>query len=214
MSYYSYITQKLANYMPGWSRARKDRQSFFQQLMGAPASELDDIIRKAKVSLKGRFLNTVSLSEVDILYETRLGQSFELQYDTSDFRIPKLLHPDINVVINDGDSQTQIDIASTNSIEDFWYDSIPTRLTVDASTLSYQSVLDESEIGIEILSSFNIAYEPGYLFVTILDGVEFANRDTLEQGYIKISGTNRRGTLDTEILPFVYKLIARYCARN
>lgn len=190
--------------MPGWSRARKDRQSFFQQMIGAPASELDDIIKKAGIALRGRFINTVSLSEVDVLYETRLGKNFEFQYDNSDFRIPKLLQPNINVVINEGDSQTQIDIASTNSIEDFWYDSIPTRLTVDPVTLSYQSVLSESEIGIEEFSSFNDIYEPGYLFVTIKDGTEFSDIDTKEQGYIKISGTNRRGTYDTEIIPFIY----------
>lgn len=190
--------------MPAWSRARTDRQSLFQQMMGAPAAELDDIISKAKIALKGRFLNTTSLSEVDVLYETRLGQDFEFQYDNSDFRIPKLLQPDINVVINEGDSQTQVDIASTNSIEDFWYDAVPTRLTVDPVTLSYQSVLDDSEIGIEEFTSFNEIYEPGYLFVTIDGGTEFANSDTSEQGYVKISGVNRRGTLDTEILPFIY----------
>jgi len=190
--------------MPSWSRARQDKQSLFQQLMGAPASEFDDIIKKAGIALRGRFINTVSLSEVDVLYETRLGQGFEFQYDNSDFRIPKLLQPAINVVINEGDSQTQVDISDTNSIEDFWYDAVPTRLTVDPVTLNYQTVLSESEIGVEEFSSFNDIYEPGYLFVTIQDGTEFSHVDTKEQGYIKISGTNRRGTYDTEIIPFVY----------
>ena len=172
--------------------------------MGAPASGFDDIIQKAGIALKGRFISTVSLSEIDVLYETRLGQDFEFQYDNSDFRIPKLLQPTIDVVINDGDPQTQIDIADTNSIEDFWYDAIPTRLTVNPTTLSYQSVLDESEIGIEEFSSFNDVHEPGYLFVTISDGTEFSHSVTLEQGYVKISGINRRGTYDTEIVPFIF----------
>ena len=190
--------------MPAWSRARLDRQSLFQQMIGAPATELDDIIKKAQITLKGRFLNTVSLSEIDVLYETRLGQGFEFQYDESDFRIPKLLQPDINVVIGEGDSQTQIEMTSDNSIEEFWYNTIPTRLTVEEDTLLYQSVLYESEIGIEEFTSFNAIYEPGYLFVTIQDGVEFTNRDTSEQGYIKLSGINRRGTFDTEIILFIY----------
>lgn len=204
MNTYSYVTQKLANYMPSWTKARNDRHSLFQQLIGPIGTELDDITQKARLSLKGKFIGTASLNEIDVIYETRLGANFEVQYDTSDFRLPKLISPTITVVPNYGDTPVEIDVVEGNSIENFWYKAIPNRLTVDATTTSYQPVLAETQIGIGEFTVFNTIYDPGYLFLTISDGTSFVNEETIERAYVKVSGLNRRGIEDTEIIPFTF----------
>lgn len=204
MSKYAYATQRLANYMPPWSIARKDSQSYFQQLLNPIGLEIDDLTRKARVNLNGRFVNTASIAEVDVIYETRLGIDFEIQYDTSDFRIPKPIDPTITVVINDGEDPVLVSVSEDNSIQSFWYDAVPNRLTIDADILSYSSVLDASEIAPGKIKSFNSIYEAGYLYVTIADGTSFIDNETSELGHVKVTGINRRGILDSEVIPFTY----------
>lgn len=204
MSKYSYATQRLANYMPPWSIARKDAQSYFQQLLNPIGLEMDDLTSKVRTNLNGRFINTASIAEVDIIYETRLGRGFDIQYDIADFRIPKPIDPIITVVINDGEDPVEISISEDNSIQSFWYDAIPNRLTVDADILSYISVLDATDVAPGKIKSFNNIYEAGYLYVTVVDGTDFIDAETSELGHIKITGTNRRGILDSEVIPYTY----------
>lgn len=204
MSIYSYVTQKISNYMPLWSRARIDRQSNFQQLVNPMCIEFEDTIRKGNLALRGRFINTCSLAEMDIVYETRLPKNFEFQYDTGDFSAPRLIDPNINVEINFGDPQTQIYIAEGNSIENFWQNAIPSRISVDATTISYAAALQEVEIGDGNISAFNAIYDPGYLSITISDGTTFVNEATNESAFIMIEGVNRRGVKDTELVRVIY----------
>ena len=208
MNKYSYITQKLANYMPSWTKARQNKQSLFQQLLSPIGTELEDVIQKARLSLKGRFIGTASLNEIDVIYETRLDANFEIQYDTDDFRLPKLISPTITIVPNYGDTPFEIDVVEDNSIESFWYKAIPNRLTVDATTLAYKPVLAETQIDISEFTVFNDIYDPGHLFLTIKNATSFIDEDTLERAYIRIAGINRRGTEDTEIIPFSFNTTA------
>lgn len=195
--------------MPSWTLARKDAQSYFQQLLNPVGIEMEDLNNKARTNLSGRFVNTTSLAEVDVTYETRLGRDFEIQYDTTDFRIPKPIDPTITVVINDGEDPVEVPISEDNSIQSFWYDAIPNRLTVDADILSYSSVLDATEIAPGKIKAFNNIYEGGYLYITIADGTGFVNNESSELAHVKVTGINRRGILDSEVIPYTYNGTAR-----
>lgn len=190
--------------MPPWSIARKDAQSYFQQLLNPVGLEIDDLTSKVRTNLNGRFINTASIAEIDVIYETRLGSNFEIQYDTSDFRIPKPIDPTISAVINDGEDPISVSISEDNSIQSFWYDAIPNRLTIDADILSYSSVLSPTDIAPGKIKSFNNIYEAGYLYVTVAGGTEFIDSETSELGHIKITGINRRGIKDSEVIPYTY----------
>jgi len=190
--------------MPSWTLARKDAQSLFQQLLNPIGLEIDDLTKKARLNLNGRFINTTSLAEIDVIYETRLGSDFEIQYDTSDFRIPKPIDPTITAVINDGDAPVEIPMSEDNSIQSFWYDAIPNRITVDADVLTHASVLDSTEIAPGKITIFNDIYKAGYLYITISNGTKFIDDPTSEVAHVKITGTNRRGIIDSEIVLFTY----------
>ena len=202
LRYYSYTAQKIANYFPSWTQARQNRQSLFQQFVNAMTSQLDDAMLSTKVALDGLFVSTVSLDEIDLIYETRLDKNFEFQYDTTDFRLPKFIPPYIYADIGVG--PFTVPIAEGNSIENFWYRAVPTRVTQQTGSLAYASVLDPTSIGAGIIESFTDPYEPGHLFITIADAESFLDAVTRENGKVIVSGINRQGLQDFESVEAVY----------
>lgn len=198
---YTYMTQRLSNYFPTWTNARNDQQSIFKTFVNPIASGLSDTINRTRVALKGRFLSTASLEEMDIIYETLLGQDFTFQYDTSDYRVPRLIAPTITCTINQGDTPFEINIAENNSIDDFWYKAIPDRINI-IDTFLYNEILAITQIGNGKIDSLDTIPAPGKLWINVDGAASFFNTVRSESAYVKISGTNRQGMKDSEVVNF------------
>lgn len=206
-NHYSYLSQKLANYYPSWARGRQDRQSVLQYFANPIANELQEVLRRTRIALNNGTLSTTDMYDIDIVYETKLGLNFDFQYDTSDYQIPKLIFPTVTVEIDT--VPTAIDNAEGNTLDNFWYNAAPTRLTIDATSLPYSQVLLESSLVTGSFDTFNDPYEPGYLYVTISDATVFINESTREEGYVRISGINRQGLQDYENVSFLFNMTKR-----
>lgn len=201
---YSYLTQQLANYFPSWSKARNNNQSLAQQFFNPIGLELESLINNSKIGFRGHFINTASLEEIDIIYEARLDKDFVFQYDTTDFNVPRLISPIITVTVNDGDSPFDIYVAEDNDITNFWYKAIPQRIDVTDSGLTYSDVLSATAIGASgKIDTIETIYEPGKILITVAGGTSFVDEDN-NPANIKISGTNRQGAEDSEVIYFTH----------
>jgi len=200
-------TQKLVNAFPSWSAVRQDEQSLGFQLMNTIAKELDSLRKQMKIIGDNYHISTANISDIDIYYSFKLPQSFSFSAPNTDFTSLGFLFPSVSGLVND----TWYDIlgVTANNIKSFWYETVPTRLTVeDYSTISplvasgfvYQSPLD-------LLIDSGLVHYPNRLSVKVEGGSTFLSiNDNLvsERGIVQITGENRQGREITEEVYFIH----------
>jgi len=134
--YRSYITQDLANDFPAWMHLRQNPRSVGQQLISSVAVHLEKAEIDLEYNLKSKFLNTSPVDEVDVLYKINVPNSISL-LDASASGVRCIAAPP-------GCSPSgvsQIYVQESSSLEDFYYNNIPTGLEV-RSAIPYSSTID------------------------------------------------------------------------
>jgi hypothetical protein len=134
--YRSYLTQKLANMFPAWMHLRQNPRSYGQQFLGATSVNMDKIERDIEYNIKSRFLQTAPIDEVDVLYRVKVPYSVDLT-DASASGIRCVTAPSGYPL----GGPNQIWVNEVTRLEDFYYNTLPTRLLVDEPD-AYSSSID------------------------------------------------------------------------
>jgi hypothetical protein len=134
--YRSYLTQDLANDFPAWMHLRQNPRSVGQQLLASVAVNLEKAEIDLEYNMKSKFLNTAPVDEIDVLYTVKVPSNINL-LDASASGVRCIAAPS-------GCSPSgvsQIYVQESASLEDFYYNNLPTGLEVE-SVSSYSDSID------------------------------------------------------------------------
>ena len=209
----AFTTQSLANSYPPWSNIRQDQQSLGQQFLNVVGNRLDDLRKQIDRIGRNYVLTTSNISDIDVVYQYKLPDNFLFTTDEDQDGVVIPLAPTISGIV--GSNTYGVSVTDENTIESFWYDSLPTRAdigdTVSGIHLVMSGVVDATPFaasGINFLNSGLLTFENN-LWVEISDSTK--SMDILDsvpvRGTIRIDGVNRTGREDTEYLVFLYNKI-------
>ena len=126
--YRSYLTQDMANDFPFWMHLRQNPRSVGQQFIAASAVNLEGVEKDLVYNVKSKFLNTAPVDEIDVLYRNKLPSNLNLlNASASGVRC---------VAAPSGCSPSgvsQIWVQEVSSLEEFYYNTVPTRVEVSSS---------------------------------------------------------------------------------
>lgn len=146
----SWSIQGAVNTYPPWADIRNDRQSMGQQLLNPIGNQLDDLrvqIQRAKANY---YLPTAIASDIDVYYKYQLPRSFSFVLKNNPTKLD--FHTPTVKGYKDG-TEYEISLASNNNIEEFWYKSTPTRLSL---TQSIPSSVDSHLVASGVALSFEL----------------------------------------------------------
>jgi len=126
--YRSYLTQELANDFPFWMHLRQNPRSVGQQFLAASAIHLETVEKDLEYNIKSRFLNTAPVDEIDVIYRAKLPSNLSF-LDASASGVRCIAAPY-------GCSPSGVDqiwVREVTSLEDFYYNLVPTRIEITAS---------------------------------------------------------------------------------
>jgi hypothetical protein len=140
--YRSYLTQDLANDFPAWMHLRQNPRSVGQQLMASIANHLEGVERDLEKNIRNKFINTAPTDDVDVLYRVSVPSTVNLlDASASGVRCVASL-PGCSP-----SGAGQVWVSEVQSLEDFYYNTVPTGLQV-LSSGSYVSTVDGLEWGV------------------------------------------------------------------
>lgn len=186
-------TQVLVNAFPPWSNARIDQQSnlyqFLNYTVGIPLDELRETINKIRDNY---YLSTADVSDPDVFYTIKLPDSLVLTKDDdnteSNFELPTMSGYDNGLAY-------AITIAEDNSINDFWFDAIPDRITLDTTTSGVYPILASGLVqdyesmvlpsGIDLPNTFFVTVSGANSCLEVIDNLAYI-------GTVQLEGTTRQ----------------------
>lgn len=204
------ITRELVNIYPPWSRVRYDEESVGFTLMNALAQPMD-YMQKQLIRMKANYyLPTVNLSEIDITYRLVLPRDFEFAVDNTDPFNPSSAVPVVSGLIDE--SWYTVSAVAENDIEAFWYDALPSRVSL-AETVSGVDdlLLSTTASDLPITGVWNHHLDGGHVWVECTGGTTYiqnANNDLL-RGRVVLQGITRKGTEESESLIFPWDMKQR-----
>ena len=126
-------TQGLVNTYPLWSRIRSDEQSAGYQYFNHAAGQHMDYLRK-QVDRIGvnYFLSSAIVSDIDVYYKFNLPKNYVFQQSADDTDLSFQV-PTVSGLIDD--TYYNINLPVENTVECFWYQTPPTRITIDDTVI-------------------------------------------------------------------------------
>lgn len=203
MSHYSWLTQRIINRVPLWSDARSLPFSVAQQLINPMASEIEDLYKYVSDGNRNKFLTTANLDLMDVIYTVRLPNDFEFGTYGENLQSPLYVAPQVYTEI-DG---LTIWIEPTTTIEDFWYDALPTRAVHGSSEriVPVREVLEETVLEDLSSATLNAIALPTRLVVTVADCETFVDLSRrTDASFLMLTGVTERGLTETELLLIPY----------
>ena len=214
-AYYYRFTQATANRLPDWTRSKQYRYSNTQQLLQPFGKESEELNSRMRRHLASLFLGTMDMDQMDMVYQISLPYSFQFEFDFTDPTNPRPKPPYTRGII--GTTEIVIESIEENNIESFWYDPLPTRITIgddevdllpaDVGLLATGDVLPATAIGAGIITAtYTDPFIPGRLYVTIAGGDKFGHKDDLVEApaYVELEGVTVKDTEETERVYFYY----------
>ena len=136
--YYSHVTQELANMFPKWMHLRDNKNSVGQQFLSPAAVSLHTLEDKMNDLFKSKFISTAPVDEIDVIYRTKIPSNVNLTNASASgvrcITAPSGIHPS---------GVGNIWVEEINTLEEFYYNVLPTRLNVVASGCYVSSIDDE-----------------------------------------------------------------------
>jgi len=204
------VAKELANSFPSWSRIRQTEQSVGFQLLNAVSQPMERMEKELIRAKANYYLPTVNLDEIDITYKLALSNSFEFATDNTDPLSSSYAAPVASGLV--GATWYDISLAEDNSLQNFWYDSIPTRVSL-ADTVSGVDDFIYSGVAEDMPASgvWEHYAEGGALWVECTGGTQYIqlSNGTVLRAMVVIEGTTRRGVEDTESLIFPWDMKQR-----
>jgi len=202
----SWLTQRIANRIPDWADGRQYKHSFFQQMLNPSASMLEELFKYAADGVRNSYLATANLDILDILYTVQLPSNFEFVRDPNSFESETYVAP--VVLAKENGTDIVVEMTESNTIEDFYYNSVPTRVLDDNNTIAFASVMAETSIENIDNDSYTLEDMPidinGNTFcnrlVVVISGCEDfvnINRRT-RSSFLVLTGITSTGREDTE----------------
>jgi len=209
-------TTELTQIFPSWAKVRSSDQSTGYLFLNALAEPLEKATLQLEKMKKNQFLPTVNLDEIDQTYVVQLPATTVFNTNTSDPTNPVEIAPTVQglVITNTSSGYLPIVTASNNDIESFWYMSIPDRVDIDMMVSGQNDVMlsqTADQFPYETTLTHHLAsYQEGggRFWIQMAGGVQYVNKDPVTQdltrGQITLTGTTRKGTVDTETLVFAW----------
>lgn len=203
----SCLTRELANVFPSWSRTRQDEQSVGYQILNTLALPMERMEKALLRQRSNHYIATANTNEIDIVYEVVLPTEFEFDSTNIDPAGPTYQTPTVSGLIDE--EWVDVTIASDNDIESFWYDCIPTRVTLDDTVSGYDhNLIDQASETFPVSGDWDHHLLGGTIWVEATSGIQylqFANGKLLRAQLI-IHGYTRKGTYETETLVFPWDM--------
>lgn len=207
----SILTRELVNAYPSWSRTRSDEQSIGFQFLNALAVRLEKMERTLIKQRANYYLPTVNLDEIDITYALPLAADFEFSQDYTNPLIPAPTAPAVSGLVTG--VWYPVSLADENTVENFWYESTPNRLSLSTTTSgTSETIVSTLASGLPVTGLWEHHLDDGgALWIECSGGVEYitmSNGKALRAKVI-IEGTTRKGTKESETLIFPWDMRQR-----
>lgn len=197
-------TQGIVNSFPPWSAVRQDEQSLGFQLLNIPGVELDILEKELFRVGQNTNLVTGNINELDVLYKFTLPGSYSFPVEEDVEGIQTIGAPEVSGLWSG--TYYSITPIDKNTIEDFWYKALPSRLSegisatgefILASGYVFESPMSYS--GVNFPNS-GILPIPGRCWITVSGSVDNLG---LEQGIprrgmIQLEGRTRENIREQE----------------
>lgn len=181
-------TQLLTNAFPPWSNIRLDSQSVgFQTLNAIAGIPLDDLREQIDKIGKNYYIGTADISDPDVFWTIKLPNSIVFSKDDdnteNNFELPTLSG-------YDGTNAYAITLSEENSINNFWFDAVPDRISLEATTSGVHPILAsglvkdcESMIlysGTDLPNTFYITLSGAETCLDVIDNIAYIATIQLE----------------------------------
>lgn len=192
----SWVTQKVLNRAPEWSRARRSPVSVAQQICNVPALEIEDTLKKLDEERDNSILATCDPTLLDRLYKVTLPGRFEFSLSEDQDRWSTYYTPSVWGEIDN--SETSISRAPRNSVESLFYETTPTRTEYGGRSEIWEEVVPPTLVSdLSSVSPTGLSIE-GPLYITLSDNTVWSEeyKDSIYFTKIYLKGT---GLLDESI---------------
>jgi hypothetical protein len=174
-----------------------------QQILNPMATEIENLYTYISHGNRNRFLTIANLDLMDVIYTLKLPNDFEFKIYGDNINNTKYVAPVAKTVIGGLD----IWLEATTTIEDFWYNALPTRaLHRDAERrVPVRSVVDE--VTLENLPDATIEgiTHPTRLVITISGCSTFVDLSRrVESSFLMLTGVTERGLEEKELIIIPY----------
>ena len=197
--YYSDRAQAIANYFPEWSKSRYDRNSVLQQIVNPFGEALEEIQRKIALQHRGCFVQTANLNELSNVSKVELNKDYVFQSIVGQDGEAFFIQPEI-VGIKDL-TRYDLTVSQMNSINDLYYNSLPTRISTKKMALS-SNVIVKSFIPQTEVASLNLELEIvsqiKMIFRGLKTSIEKGSDGVIRIAKCRIFGTSEDGIDQSE----------------
>jgi len=200
----SWVTQRLANRFPPWSRLRQLAQSVGQQVLEPLGREAENSYWWANYNLGNYLLNTSDPNQLQRLRKLALPPSFDFRTREESDSVLYLTPTSVRAQLAD-ESWVTLTQAADNSLEEFWYDP-PDAITAAGESYTYAAVLPQRVVSALGTVTTNSPSVPGRLFVTLSNnGSSMKNYlHTIVRSSVEIRGRDIHGLEAKERIYFAY----------
>jgi len=208
----SWITQRILNRAPEWTRARRSPVSVAQQICNVPALEIEETSKKLEEERDNFFLSTCDPTLLDHVYKIDLPGRFEFNQEEDQNRWSVYYSPSVWGEI-DG-SYVSISQANRNNVESLFYGVVPTRVGYGEQSEVWEEVLPPTKVsGVSSASPATMVLE-GPLYVTLKNNTVWSEEynDIVYFTKVRLKGTGLLREDIEEIIPL--RLNGTYQTRN
>ena len=203
----SHATRELANVFPAWSKTRKDEQSLGYQTLNTialPMERMDKALAKMRAN---QYITTANTDEIDIVHRVDLPMEFEFNTDTSDPGEVAMIAPTVSGLVDN--EWLDVTLAPNNNLENFWYNVIPNRLTLDDTVSGYDhNLIEQASDDFPASGEWDHHLGGGRIWAETTSGIQYLQfeSDQLLRAQLIIHGRTRKNTYETETLVFPWDM--------
>jgi hypothetical protein len=203
----SSVVQELVNVFPPWARTRTSDQSVgytFLNVLAQPMERLQKTLSRTGANV---YPSTANLDEIDLTFKVALPETFQFDVDNTDPIVPVQLPPTVSGLL-DGTWHPVV-LADPNTVEAFWYDSLPNRGEITATVTGVDhELLTMPASGVTESGDWDHHLGGGDLWVETVGGARYLKTldGKLYRGRVILRGTNRQGMDDAETLIFPWDM--------
>jgi hypothetical protein len=197
----SWVTQRLANRYPPFSKIRKLAQSVGQQLLEPLGQDIEDSYWWTNYNLGNALINTSDINQLGGLYRLELPVNFDWRTQQHTDSVVYLVPTSVRG--NTSSGWIRLYQSTNNSLEEFWYGT-PTRITIAGESYNYSPVLSSTIVSSLSSSSLVSPSIPTKLWITLSNnGSSIKNyKGKVAKSSVEITGRNIHGSESTEVLYF------------
>jgi len=206
LCYKSPLTQELVNTFPSWTKTRNNDQSLGYQILNTIAKPMETMQNKLFRMNRNNHIPTCNLKELDILYKVQLPTTVEFGLNYSDPVNPQATLPEVTGTIDD--TTYTITGVPTNSLEEFWETSLPTRFNIEEPSVIDPSIYSGPITGLPVSGIFEHHLGGGYVYIQTTGGIKYVTLENQKvyRGTVIITGRTRKGTFESETLVFPWDM--------